>query len=105
MWQGVQIDADALALDLARAVGPRGNYLAQQHTVDHCREHLWPSRYFGPNMPSSSAGAADTDLYARIDRDLRELLQTHRPKPLEPQLEMELRAIRERFAASHHASG
>ena len=103
MWQGLQIDADALALDLAVAVGPRGNYLAQPHTVQHCREHLWQSRYFGPNLPVSSAGGAATDLAARIDRDLRELLQSHRPPPLEPQLEAQLREIRERFAASHRA--
>jgi len=101
MWQGVQIDDDSLALDLARAVGPRGNYLAQQHTVDHCREHLWQSRYFGPNMPLSTAGGLDTDLYARIDRDLRELLQSHHPPPLDRELEARLRAIRERFEDSH----
>jgi len=101
MWQGVQIDDDTLALDLARAVGPRGNYLAQQHTVSHCREHLWQSRYFGPNMPLSTAGGSDTDLYARIDRDLRELLQTHRPRPLDEQLTGKLREIRARFAASY----
>ena len=101
MWQGVQIDEDTLALDLARAVGPRGNYLAQQHTVSHCREHLWGSRYFGPNMPLSSAGGSDTDLYARIDRDLCELLQTHRPPPLDEQLAGKLREIRARFEALH----
>lgn len=101
MWQGVQIDDDSLALDLARAVGPRGNYLAQQHTVDHCREHLWQSRYFGPNMPLNTAGGPDTDLYARIDRDLRELLQSHRPPPLDRELEARLRAIRQQFERSH----
>ena len=101
MWQGVQIDDDALALDLARAVGPRGNYLAQQHTVAHCREHLWMSRYFGPNMPLSSAGRSDTDLYARIDRDLRELLQSYRPSLLDQDLAARLRSIRERFEAAN----
>jgi len=104
MWQGVQIDDDSLALDLARTVGPRGNYLAQPHTVAHCREHLWQSRYFGPNMPLSSAGGPDTDLYARIDRDLRQLLQSHRPPPLERELEARLRGIRQRFEASHPCS-
>ena len=101
MWQGVQIDDETLALDLARAVGPRGNYLAQQHTVNHCREHLWRSRYFGPNMPVSTAGQADTDLYARIDRDLRRILSTHRPEPLDPELDARMRTLRERFQAAH----
>jgi len=101
MWQGLQIDDDALALDLARSVGPRGNYLAQQHTVNHCREHLWQSRYFGPNMPLGNAAGADADLHARIDRDLRELLQSHHPAPLDQSLAAQLRAIRERFAAVH----
>jgi trimethylamine:corrinoid methyltransferase-like protein len=101
MWQGVQIDEDTLALDLARAVGPRGNYLAQPHTVSHCREHLWQSRYFGPNMPMSTAGGTATDLYARIDRDLRELLQSHRPQPLDAGIVTQLRDIRARFEASH----
>jgi trimethylamine---corrinoid protein Co-methyltransferase len=101
MWQGVQIDDDTLALDLARAIGPRGNYLAQRHTVDHCREHLWQSRYFGPNMPIGSADGSDNDLRARIDRDLRQILENHHPPALERDLEARLRAIRERFAASY----
>jgi len=101
MWQGVQIDQETLALDLARSLGPRGNYLAQQHTVNHCREHLWQSRYFGPNMPVSTAGQPETDLYARIDRDLRRILERHRPQPLDPDLDARMRALRERFQAAH----
>jgi len=101
MWQGLQIDDDSLALDLARTVGPRGNYLAQQHTVNHCREHLWQSRYFGPNMPLGSTGGADADLQARIDRDLRELLQSHHPAPLDQPLAAQLHAIRARFESVH----
>ncbi len=101
MWQGVQIDDETLALDLARSVGPRGNYLAQEHTVAHCREHLWQSRYFGPNLPSGGAATGDSDLYARIDRDLRELLASHEPRALDGQLAAQLRAIRARFEASH----
>jgi len=103
MWQGVQIDERTLALDLARSVGPRGNYLAQQHTVDHCREHLWQSRYFGPNMPLGGAGGADSDLKARIERDLREIVEHHHPQPLGIELTAQLATIRERFAASYSA--
>jgi trimethylamine:corrinoid methyltransferase-like protein len=100
LWQGVRIDAEMLALDLAREVGPRGNYLAQQHTVDHCREQLWETRYFGPHLPLSTDGRPDKELISRIDDDLRRILGSHRPAPLDEGVQGELQAIRRRFAAS-----
>ena len=100
MWEGVQIDDETLALDLAKQVGPRGNYLAHRHTVSHCRENLWESRYFGPNMPLSGDGKPDQDLFARIDKDLKEILSSHTPAPLSPDLENQLTAIRNDFEAS-----
>ena len=99
LWQGVRIDAEMLALGLAREVGPRGNYLAQRHTVDHCREQLWQSRYFGANLPLSSDVRPDRSLYQRIDADLRAILSRHQPVALGAELDGRLRAIRERFAA------
>ena len=103
LWEGVRIDEEMLALDLAREVGPRGNYPAQRHTVNHCREQLWESRYFGPNLPLSNDGRPDKDLTARIDADLQQVLSRHRPVPLDEDLEERLRAIRARFAASYSA--
>ena len=103
LWQGVRVDAEMLALDLAREVGPRGNYLAHRHTVSHCREQLWNSRYFGPSMPLSTDVRPDKDLYARIDDDLRQVLDRHRPLPLDEALGRRLRAIRDRFASSYSA--
>ena len=101
LWQGVRVDPEMLALDLAREVGPRGNYLAHRHTVSHCREQLWQSRYFGPNMPLSTDLRPDRDLEERIDGDLRTLIARHAPAPLDAGLDARLRAIRERFAASY----
>ena len=101
MWQGVQIDDNTLALDLARRVGPRGNYLAQQHTVDHCREHLWNSRYFGPNLPLSGSPQPYADLYERIERDLQKILTAHRAEPLDADLASRLTQIRQRFELAH----
>ena len=100
LWQGVRVDEEMLALDLAREVGPRGNYLAQRHTVSHCREQLWPSRYFGPNLPLSSDGRPDRTLYERIDDDLRRIIATHEPPGIGDGLAVRLAAIRDRFAAS-----
>ena len=96
LWQGVTIDADTVALDVARQVGARGNYLGQRHTAAHCREHLWNSRYFGARLPVSTGALPDEELLQRIDADVRTLL-AHRPEPLGGALEARLCAIREAF--------
>jgi trimethylamine--corrinoid protein Co-methyltransferase len=103
LWQGVRVDAEMLALDLAKEVGPRGNYLAHRHTVSHCREQLWPSRYFGPAMPLSSDVKPHRDLHARIDEDLRRIVANHRPPALDAALAGRLKDIREEFGRSHTA--
>lgn len=102
LWQGLTIDADTVALDVARQVGARGNYLGHRHTATHCREHLWNSRYFGAHLPVSTGLLPDEGLDARIDADVRTLL-AHRPEPLGRELEGRLRAIRESFAVSYRA--
>lgn len=101
MWQGVRVDDDTLALSQAMSVGPRGNYLALDHTASHCREQLWPTRYFGPHIPTSMSSLADQDLHERIDADLRRILATHRVEALPEAVRGELDAIRARFASSY----
>lgn len=101
LWQGVRIDPEMLALDLARDVGPRGNYLAHRHTVSHCREQLWNSRYFGASLPLSTDVRPDKDLHERIDADLRRVVTQHVPQPMSPELDAQLRGIRERFVAAY----
>jgi trimethylamine:corrinoid methyltransferase-like protein len=98
LWNGVTVDDEQLALDLIQSVGPKGNYLWKRHTRDHCRENHWDSRYFGANFPlSSSVEIPDRDLIERIDVDLREILETHRPEPLPTTLQRELHEILAKF--------
>lgn len=82
MWQGIPVSHDQIAADLINELGPRGQFLAEQHTVDNCRTQVWDSRYFGANFPLSNNGLTDEDLYARLDRDLKARLAM--PKPEAP---------------------
>lgn len=104
LWEGMALDDDALAVTQAREVGPRGNYLALRHTVSHCREHLWQSRYFGAKLPTTSNDLKDQVLHERIEADLRQILATHRVPELPAAIEAELAAILRRFAAAHAAA-
>jgi len=71
LWQGFAVSDAQLALEVIHAVGPRGNFLAQRHTVDNCRAQVWESRYFGAHLPLGNPAIPDLDLFDRIDRDLR----------------------------------
>ena len=103
MWRGIDIDADSIALDLMRAVGPRGNYLAQTHTAAHCRDQNWQARYFGALMPSSTNLRADIDLCGRIDADVRRMTAEHAPQAPAPALLEALVEIQARYAAAPDA--
>lgn len=101
MWQGLRVDAETMALDLAHAVGPRGNYLAQPHTARHCRDQQWPARYLGTHIPLSIGLRPDRELIERIDADLRAILAEHRPAALPAALAAALEDIRAQFERRH----
>ncbi len=100
LWQGVRVDDETLALELSRALGPGGSYLAERHTARHCRSERWASRYFHRPSGGSPAGAGGTDLLERIDADLREILASHRPESLAAPLGRELDSILQSFGAA-----
>jgi trimethylamine:corrinoid methyltransferase-like protein len=93
-----------MAMELTRAEGPRGNYLANEHTANYCRRESWDSGYFGANYPISSGGLRDEDLVERIDRKLQEIILRHQPMALAPEILRKMRSIADRFRQSHVAS-
>jgi trimethylamine:corrinoid methyltransferase-like protein len=101
LWKGMEVTDDTLALDLTLAEGPRGNYLANQHTADHCRKENWDARYFYPKMPLTSSGLPDVELFDRIDAQLKEIIENHRPTPLASDVLEKMRAIQKDFEETY----
>jgi len=101
MWRGIEVNDETLALNLTRTEGPRGNYLAHEHTARYCRRESWNSRYFGAHYPTSSGALLDEDLIERIDRELQDILLNHKPEPLAPGTVQEMRLIAEKFRQSY----
>jgi trimethylamine:corrinoid methyltransferase-like protein len=97
MWRGVRVDDEMLAMELTREEGPRGNYLAQPHTAEHCRTELWEPRYFGANQPVTMSSLPDVELFERIDADLRKILAEHQPEPLPESIRSNIRSIQRGF--------
>jgi len=89
--EGIVVDDETLALDVIRAVGPGGNFLAQKHTKKHMRE-LWAPRLFDRRpynvWEEKRDGARD---WAR--QKAQDILKNHQPDPLDPRLSAELARI------------
>lgn len=97
MWEGVRVNPEQIGSDLINELGPRGQYLAEQHTVDNCRTQVWDSRYFGANFPLSNNGLADEDLLERLGKDLETRLSTPAPEPPADHVLAKAREVLARF--------
>jgi trimethylamine:corrinoid methyltransferase-like protein len=102
MWKGIRVDDETLAIDVTRAVGPGGDYLAEEHTAMHCRSELWNPKYFRLSLEKSE-GAATPDKRAMmsiVEEDLRRILASHRPEPLPDALREQINSILGKYSTA-----
>jgi trimethylamine--corrinoid protein Co-methyltransferase len=93
--EGIDVSAGGLALDVIGAVGPRGHFLAQEHTRQRVRE-MWIPLLTNP-APSRD-GSPVPDIRRRARAELDRILAEHQPEPLPEVAQAELRAILESAA-------
>jgi trimethylamine--corrinoid protein Co-methyltransferase len=76
---GVQMDANAQAMDAIREVGPGGHYLGCAHTQANFKDAFWRSELFDykPFETWDEEGARDTSTLAtaRVAKQLRDYQQ------------------------------
>lgn len=93
---GIQFDDDALAVDLIDAVGPTGNFIAEDHTLNHFRR-FWTPRIFNRTMKEHLY--SDNDLHTRLTIRAHNLLATHQPHSLSVDADTELSKLERRLLA------
>jgi trimethylamine--corrinoid protein Co-methyltransferase len=91
--QGIEVNPDTLAVDVIREVGLGGEYLTHTHTMEHFRAEQWDPQLGNrtPMGPWEEDGAMD--IRAKAKEKLKTILATHRPKPLEPEVQKKLQQI------------
>jgi trimethylamine--corrinoid protein Co-methyltransferase len=94
--KGVGSDADGLALDQILDVGPRGHFLAQEHTRQHMREIWIPPLSHPRSIPGKEQSS---DIRQRAKSRLDRILKEHRPRALEDAVRNELTEILNAAAA------
>jgi trimethylamine--corrinoid protein Co-methyltransferase len=87
--RGLAVNEETLAVDVIQAVGPRGNYLGERHTVEHFRER-WKSRIADIDAFETWEKQGSKDLHAVASEKVKEILATHKPEPFSDAVEEEL---------------
>jgi trimethylamine--corrinoid protein Co-methyltransferase len=85
---GLDINPAALALDVIKAVGPRGHFMLEQHTREHMRR--WQMSEL-THQPRPEGGYDDAVEMARQKVDW--ILDNHHPQPLDDAQQKELERI------------
>lgn len=78
---GLEISAETLALDVIDQVGPEGNFLGEEHTLEHYQENWRPGTLARPNWASFVAGGSK-DYRDRANEKINEILSQRVKKPL-----------------------
>ena len=94
--KGFAVDDDTLAVDVLERVGPRGDFMSDEHTVDH----LYSGELLtlelaerGSRQTWEAAGSRTMEVRARDKA--RNLLANHRPDPLPDAIVRELASIQD----------
>jgi trimethylamine--corrinoid protein Co-methyltransferase len=85
---GLDLSPDELALDVIKAVGPRGHFLFQGHTRDHFRQ-----RWFSDLTAQLAEGTGFRDPLEVAREKTDWILEHHHPEPLDGVQQAELERI------------
>ncbi len=89
---GVQLDDEALALDVIHEVGPGGQFMTHEHTLAHWRETYVPKLFDRQRLDRwESQGSKNLEM--RVHERTMELLETHQPASLPDSIDQEIQYI------------
>ena len=98
MMAPLEVSDETLALDLIDELGPDGNYLDTDHTMEHFRERWYPTVFERGNYDQWQSKGATT-LEQRAAERVEEILAEHQPEPLPEDVAQAVHAVVERAEA------
>jgi len=98
MLRNYTIDARSLALDVVDRVGPGGQFVGEDDTVERYREAAWYPSLFDRSARHEWEAKGSKRLGEMAKARARELLRTHEPEPLDEALATEIDKVLGRTA-------
>jgi len=93
LLKGIEVNKETLALDVIRQVGAGGEFLTHPHTMKHFKGEQWDATLGTRIRREAWEQEGSKDIQAKAKDRLKQILATHKPKPLEPDVQRKIREI------------
>jgi len=98
LMRGIAVDDEMLGLDVVREVGHKGNFLIHDHTLKHLRATQWRPKLISRSSYEKWKNLGSTSLLDRARRRLSDILDKHRPQPLNKEVAHAIQSRVDAFA-------
>ena len=79
--KGIPVDDGTLAVDVIKGVGPFGDFLCHEHTIEHMRFQS-QTELIDRNVRETWESKGARQIYQVAVEKVRYILKTHKPEPL-----------------------
>lgn len=93
LLKGVEVNEETLAIDVIKAVGPAGNFLANEHTAAHFRNEFYIPKVSDRWNRITWEQKGSLDTHARAHKMAEKVLREHRALPIDAQVQEEIRRM------------
>ena len=90
---GVALDENSLAANVIDQIGPGGNYIGCDHTLDNFRTAHWLPRFMDRRHYEAWHADGEPNMYDRLNAEVKSILETHTAAPLARDKATEIKRI------------
>ena len=94
--RGIRVDEETLCLDVIDRVGPGGQFLSEDHTLEHYRKDFWFPRLIDRSNFENWVSGGKKTLRERVEERMNHILETHQPAPIDQKVMKEMKKIVEK---------
>jgi trimethylamine--corrinoid protein Co-methyltransferase len=96
IMRGVQVDQETIMLDLIEKVGPGGSFLGEYQSASLCRSEIWTPKLGDRDPYVIWEGKGGRSMEERVKDKLDQILVSHLPLPLAPDVQAAIKDILEK---------
>jgi len=91
--RGIEVNPETLAVDVIREIGPGGEFLTHPHTFEHFKLENWDAKLSNRMARDEWVESGAPDIGAKARDEVKRILATHHPKPLDADVQRKLQQI------------